>query len=429
MYHAHIRWLRRTRLDTTSRHHEYITRTGRYAKRPDKVRQVFSRLMPEWCQEPGAAAYWKAADGLENRVNARILYKIECALPKALTPDMQNQLAVDFMNEVSRLWMPSGTLGLPFTIAVHEGHGTNPHFHALLSTSLNDGIVRSAAQWFRRAHSKNPAAGGARRSRRLGTRAWLIEVRRIWAAAANKALELAKLKPVFDHRSHADRNIDKAPGTHVGPSRSNHLNPGESLWAKFRDHALSQIDEFRAWRRAEAVRNEADANQRLAHEEDKDRRALRKAMSSVFHKLGRYRGDEIVAAATCALFSETPDVFPAFETLTELEGSNGRIARKLGAEWFTFQSGPHLWVWHPAKAGFIVIGDEFLATDSSEAEVLDGFAQVARLLGVPFSHGEVVATMRPSIEARLSAQRIEVQWSERDVDAGAASVRSRSSRP
>ena len=429
MYHMNIRWVRRTQVDTAIRRHEYITRTGRYAKRPDKVRHIFSGCMPEWSGDVNAAAYWKAADSFANRVNARPLYTIECALPKALTVDAQNRLAIDFMNEVSRFWAPSETLGLPFTIAVHEGHGTNPHFHALLSTSLNDGIMRSAAQWFRRAHPRDPTAGGARRSRRLGTRAWLMEIRRLWSVTANKAMELANFKPVFDHRSHADRDIAKSPSMHVGPNRSNHPNTGGSRWAKFRDLTLSQIEEFCAWRRSEAVRKETDANKRLADQEEKDRRTLHRAMSSVFHELKRYRGDEIVAAATCALSSKTPDVFPAFEVLTELEGTNGAIARKLGTDWLLFRSGPHLWMWHPAKTGFIVIGDEFLATDSSVAEVLDAFAQVARLLGVPFSHGEVVAAMRPSIESRLAAQRIEVQWNERDVDAEAVPVRSRSPRP
>ena len=39
---------------------------------------------------------------------------------------------------------------LPYTLAVHHGEGENPHAHLMFSERANDGIARSAEQWFRR---------------------------------------------------------------------------------------------------------------------------------------------------------------------------------------------------------------------------------------------------------------------------------------
>ena len=51
---------------------------------------------------------------------------------------------------------------LPYTLAVHRGHGENPHAHLMISERANDGIERSREQWFRRYNAKAPEKGGAK---------------------------------------------------------------------------------------------------------------------------------------------------------------------------------------------------------------------------------------------------------------------------
>ena len=60
---------------------------------------------------------------------------------------------------------------LPYTLALHKGEAEtpdkpdNPHAHLMFSERGNDGIARSAEQWFKRHNPTAPARGGARKSR------------------------------------------------------------------------------------------------------------------------------------------------------------------------------------------------------------------------------------------------------------------------
>ena len=429
MYHLHIGWVNRTHADSAARRFEYISRTGRYRKRPDKVRQIYSGCMPQWAEGPNAAAYWQGADNPLNRINARVLYTIECALPLELTPEQQNQLAVDFMDEVSRLSvLDPAAVGLPFTLAVHEGYGTNPHFHALLSTSLNDRITRRPAQWFRRANPKKPEAGGARRCRRVGSHSWLLSVRKAWTTAANRALAAVALKPALDHRSHADRGIDEIPGVHIGPAPKALPNTGRALRVKFRNWTLEHLTKLDAWARSQVDKKQKEVDILLAAEVEEER-VIQKIKAALASELMIFGETQIAAASTCALSVGSLEEALALKDRIEIEPLDRRVTRELGADWFLLQSGRDLWMWHPSKEGFIVAGSWFLATNSTDPELLDAFAKVAGLLKMPFSHGEAVATLESSVKSRLAAEEIFVQWGEDDIDVEVAPARTRSLRP
>ena len=86
-------------------------------------------------------------------------------------------------------------------------------------------------------------------------------------------------------------------------------------------------------------------------------------------------------------------------------------------------------MWHPSKDGFIVAGGGFLATNSSGPELLDAFAKVARLSKMTFSHGKAVPAVELSVESKLAAEQIVVQWTKRAGAAVWPSVAPRSRRP
>ena len=61
----------------------------------------------------------------------------------------------------------------------------------MFSERTNDGIERSAAQWFKRYNAQEPEKGGARKSTATKPREWLENTREKWADHANEALERA----------------------------------------------------------------------------------------------------------------------------------------------------------------------------------------------------------------------------------------------
>ena len=92
-------------------------------------------------------------------------------------------------------------------MAIHRGgvEGENPHAHLMYSERGNDGIERSAEQWFQRYNGKAPETGGARKSRASKAGDWLENTRKAWEQTANRALERAGRAERIDGRSLAER--------------------------------------------------------------------------------------------------------------------------------------------------------------------------------------------------------------------------------
>ena len=134
---------------------DYIEREGRYEQDREELEHRESDHMPEWAEED-PRSYWEAADEYEQR-----------------------ELASGFAKR------------LPYTLAIHRGDGENPHAHLMFSERPNDGIERSAEQWFRRHNAKEPEKGGARKSRMAVPQAWLEDTPKAWERAANGALRRA----------------------------------------------------------------------------------------------------------------------------------------------------------------------------------------------------------------------------------------------
>jgi hypothetical protein len=189
---------------------QYLQREGRYERVPDRVEYATSRNLPSFAAGD-AVAYWEAADVYE-RANARLFKEVEFALPIELEPSERQQLAESFAEQLL-----AGEK-LPYTLAIHEGRGHNPHCHVLISERVNDGVEREPSQWFRRWNAREPDLGGARKTEALKPREWLERVREQWADFANQALERGGHLERVDHRSLEAQGIDRVPQIHLGPN-------------------------------------------------------------------------------------------------------------------------------------------------------------------------------------------------------------------
>ena len=206
---------------------DYIEREGRYEKDSEELEYKEHGNMPEWAEE-NPKEYWSAADQYE-RSNGRLYSEVQFALPKELGEAGRHEAASDFAVQLT------GPEKLPYTMAIHRGgaEGENPHAHLMYSERGNDGIERSAEQWFRRYNGKAPETGGARKSRAAKAGDWLENTRKAWEQTANQALERAGREERIDGRSLAERRdeayrsgdmeraaeLSREPNVHLGPSR------------------------------------------------------------------------------------------------------------------------------------------------------------------------------------------------------------------
>jgi MobA/MobL family len=194
---------------------DYVMREDTYAD-PDRDPAIYTESghMPCWA-DGDPAAFWDAAD-LYERENGRLYVSADFALPRELNAEDQIQLARDFAHDLI------DDERLPYTLAVHagcdrDGQSHNPHAHLMFSERRNDGIERSREQWFRRANSRDPARGGAPKSRGFHGRQWVDRAREQWAKLTNDSLERAGRTERVDHRSYERQGIEREPGSHYGP--------------------------------------------------------------------------------------------------------------------------------------------------------------------------------------------------------------------
>lgn len=209
---------------------DYLERAGKYQEDESLVESdrelahVEHGNLPEWAGT--GREYWQAADAGE-RSNGTLYRQVEFALPRELDEIEQIKVAQEFARELGN----AAGERLPYTLAVHRGEGANPHAHLILSERVNDGLARTRQTWCKRANGRHPERGGARKTRRLQGKRWLIQTRQDWERIANRQLERAGRPERIDHRSlvaqraaaiergdvSAARALDREPGRHRGP--------------------------------------------------------------------------------------------------------------------------------------------------------------------------------------------------------------------
>ncbi|MEG2487030.1 MAG: MobA/MobL family protein [Cetobacterium sp.] len=165
-------------------HAEYILRENKYNKKEDLVYKESGNME---CVIDGTSAidFWKSADDFE-RVNGRAYREFELNIPNELTHKEGVELVKNFVKqEIGNKH--------PYSFAIHESHSKdgekNLHCHLMFSERELDNILRTKEQFFRRANSKKPELGGAKKNDIWIKKELLLNIRKSWEVLSNQALE------------------------------------------------------------------------------------------------------------------------------------------------------------------------------------------------------------------------------------------------
>ncbi|MDE2137119.1 MAG: MobA/MobL family protein [Gammaproteobacteria bacterium] len=155
----------------------------------------------DWAQR--RETLWNAAERAEKQANSRVAREYQVALPHELNTAQQVALARSFARELSERYR------VAVDLAVHlpRPDGDPRNFHAHLLTTTREVTPRGLGA--KTGLDKN---GSERRRRELPSgREELRALRERWGSLANEALREANVAARVDHRSYAERGIDREP--------------------------------------------------------------------------------------------------------------------------------------------------------------------------------------------------------------------------
>ena len=225
---------------------DYIMRSGKYIGDAAEVIGACAGHLPSWAGG-NPRVFFAAADEYE-RSNGRLFTQVLFAIPNELSDEDALLLAYHIAEAMT------GN-GAPYALAVHRGGVEtaavetvpaalleadeerlpphNRHGHLMICERIDDGLERTAKEWFRRANRKEPALGGAAKDRAMNGGDWVPEVRRLCADYINYGLERAGFSERVTCESHetriaraeaagdeetAERLRLNPPGIHLGPT-------------------------------------------------------------------------------------------------------------------------------------------------------------------------------------------------------------------
>ncbi|KQF71109.1 plasmid mobilization protein [Acinetobacter pittii] len=174
-------------------HYLYISRLMQY----DGIRKTSNeklehiepgRCMPAFVKDP--IEFWQAADSYE-RANAKAYIEYEIALPNEFTPEQRKTLIETFLDKhiVPQQY--------PHSYAIHNVKSRisgedQPHCHLMFSLKADDGVERTAEQYFKRYNAKDPAKGGVKKIQlqdgHQNYSEFLLFIRKAWENHLNDAL-------------------------------------------------------------------------------------------------------------------------------------------------------------------------------------------------------------------------------------------------
>lgn len=183
-------------------HYLYISRLMQYenirSDRQEVLEHVeLGRCMPSWVDDP--IEFWQAADTFE-RANAKVYMEYEIALPNEFTPEQRKMLVETFSEKYI------ASQHYPHSYAIHSVKSRlsgedQPHCHLMFSLKADDGLPRSAEQYFKRYNPKQPAQGGAKKVQlqqdHQDYSTFLLYIRKAWEDHLNDAL--AEHSPTIDY--------------------------------------------------------------------------------------------------------------------------------------------------------------------------------------------------------------------------------------
>lgn len=167
---------------------------------------------------------WNEVEKVEKQWNAQLAREINVALPKELSHEEQEQLAIEFCNEV---FVNDGMVA---DIAIHRDDEENPHFHVMLTIRP----FNKDGTWGNKQTKVKEMLNGQERVNAIHTTDWntkekLIYWREQWANYANRSLERNGFSERITHLSNKDRGLETLPTIHEGfVARNMKINGKES---------------------------------------------------------------------------------------------------------------------------------------------------------------------------------------------------------
>ena len=175
-----------------------------------------SKNLPAWAAGK-PHVFFQAAETYE-RANGIAFEEWKIALPQELSHRANMDLTRDLIQVIA------GD-ALPITYAFHaprtmDGHGQQPHLHLLLSPRRNDGLTRTAAQYFRRYDAQHPERGGARKDPAMNAFGAVKAHRVLIADVLNMHLERAGCQERVHPETLEQQGIARPPEPKLLPSES-----------------------------------------------------------------------------------------------------------------------------------------------------------------------------------------------------------------
>ena len=206
-------------------HAAYIARQGFHSVREDLLVAGHGNL-PAWAKDD-PKTFWRAAEKGE-RKNGAVYREAVIALPNQLTQAQNEALVKDLVAKLAP--------GMAYQFAIHapisslEGE-PNPHVHVMRSDRVDDGIDRTAEDFFSRYNSVKPQAGGRRKAsggrNRMELRNELIATREQVADTINNHLAMHGHDARVDHRTLKEQGVRRKPERRIAAYRIEKMSAQE----------------------------------------------------------------------------------------------------------------------------------------------------------------------------------------------------------
>ena len=203
-----------------SNHAAYILRENKYKYQEDLIYKEYGNL-PKFSGN-NAIDFWSAADEFEG-INRNAYREFELNIPNELNHQEAIVLIQDFVaKEIGE--------NFPYTFAIHESFNKetkekNLHCHLMFSERKLDNIEREKEIFFKKANTKNPSLGGAKKDRLWKSKDKLLQLRKSWEILQNNSLEKNGFSERVDCRSLAERRKEALEQGDLNKAESLERNP------------------------------------------------------------------------------------------------------------------------------------------------------------------------------------------------------------
>lgn len=190
---------KRGKVGYAKNHAAYILRENDYKAKEDLVFKQSGNMT--FIDGNNALAFWEAADQNEG-MNRNAYRELELNIPNELTHTQAVVLVQEYVKkEIGN--------DFPYSFAIHESFNENGeknlHCHLMFSERKIDGIGRELNRFFKKANSKKPELGGAKKDRDWKKKERLLGLRKSWEVTANEVLKSHGYEARIDCRSLEDR--------------------------------------------------------------------------------------------------------------------------------------------------------------------------------------------------------------------------------